>query len=199
MSCWQSSNHNISVKLSLSGKATAKLQTYLNNWHLDLNFLITITKTKCSHTSEAATPHSLFCMFWGHLISILHLVQEELRLPLRKLEWDCLQLEGEVWNLTHSSSFESTTLLSILVFFTMSISISNSQRYQVLGPVRWKQNNSPHIAPFKYLCRRAPCISVQQVSVKDKNYRRSGNLISTVLVGKSTSLLATSFWRIKEK
>lgn len=33
----------------------------------------------------------------------LHLMQEKFRLLLRRLERGCLQLDGEVWNLTNSS------------------------------------------------------------------------------------------------
>lgn len=60
---------------------------------------------------------------------LLDLVQEKFRLPVRKLEGGCLQLEGEVWNLTHSSQFfwEHYFIINIYIF-TTSISISNSQR-----------------------------------------------------------------------
>lgn len=94
MGCWQNSNHNILVKLSLSGKATAKLQTYLNNWHLDVNFLITKTKTNAAIQVKLLC-HAPFSACF-EMSDFLHLMQEKLRLPPRKLERRCLQLDGEV-------------------------------------------------------------------------------------------------------
>lgn len=79
--------------------------------------------------------------------------------------------------------------------FTMFISITNGQRYQRLEPVRLKQDNIQHVAPFKQLSRRIACIFVEEIFANDKNHRRSGNLSSTL---QSILLWAISLWNIKE-
>lgn len=52
--------------------------------------------------------------------------------------------------------------------FTMSISISNGQKYQRLKPIRLKQDNIQHVAPFKQLCGRTACIFVEEIFAKNK-------------------------------